>query len=65
MVAHVLLTGVYQRLVIPTLQLADCQRLGDKTSTTLAGEHLVVYRRYIPFGPSFSQEISEQLLMSG
>ena len=39
MVAHVLLTGVHQGLVIPALQLADGQRLGDKTPTALAREH--------------------------
>src|SRR3990167_7534108 len=55
-VAHVLLTGVHQGLVIPALQLADGQRLGDKTPTALAREHLLVDRRDIPFGACFSEE---------
>ena len=63
MVAHVLLTGVHQRLVIPALQLADGQRIGDETPAPLAREHLLVNRRDVPFGPRFGEKIVEQLAM--
>ena len=55
MVAHVLLTGVDQWLVIPALQLALGQRLKHQASTALAGEHLLVDRRDVPFGPRFTR----------
>ena len=63
MVAHVLLTGVHQWLVIPALQLADGQGIGDETPASLAREHLLVNRRNIPFGPCFGEKIVEQLAM--
>ncbi|MNY24229.1 hypothetical protein D3C86_1579320 [compost metagenome] len=62
-VAHVLLTGVHQRLVIPALQLAEGQRLGHETSAPLAGEHLLVNRRDVPFGPRFGEKVVEKLAM--
>jgi hypothetical protein len=40
-VAHVLLAGVHQRLVVPALQLADGQRLGHQAAAALAGQHLL------------------------
>ncbi|MCY1398572.1 hypothetical protein D9M71_136070 [compost metagenome] len=63
MVTHVLLTGVHQRLVIPALELAEGQRLGHEASAPLAGEHLLVNRRNVPFGPRFGEKIVEQLAM--
>ena len=60
MVAHVLLTGVHQWLVIPALQLAFGQRLEHQATTALAGEHLLVDRRDVPFGPRFIQKRLEQ-----
>lgn len=63
MVAHVLLTGVHQWLVVPALQLAEGQRLGHEPPAPLAGEHLLVNRRDVPFGPRFGEKIVEQLAM--
>ena len=60
MVAHVLLTGVHQRLVIPALQLALGQRLVDQAATALTGEHLLVDRRDVPFGPRLKQKGGKQ-----
>src|SRR5450830_1511010 len=59
-VAHVLLTGVHQRLVIPALQLADSQGFGDETPAPLTGEHLLVNRRNVPFGPRLGEKIVKQ-----
>src|SRR5471032_424826 len=59
-VAHVLLTGVHQWLVIPALQLALGQRLKHQAATALAGEHLLVDRRDVPFGPRLTQKRLEQ-----
>ncbi len=63
MVAHVLLTGVYHRLVVPALQRSEGQGIGDEAPAPLAGEHLLVDRRDIPFRPGFGQEVVEQLLV--
>ena len=60
MVAHVLLTGVYQWLVVPALQLALGQRFEYQAATALAGEHLLVDRRDVPFGPRLTQKRLEQ-----
>lgn len=62
-VAHVLLAGVHQRLVIPALQFADGQGVGDETPASLTGEHLLVDRRDIPFGPRFGEKLLEKLPM--
>ena len=63
MVAHVLLTGVHQWLVIPALQLALGQCFKHQTAAALAGEHLLVDRRDVPFGPRLVQEGCKQRLM--
>ncbi|MNC83447.1 hypothetical protein D3C75_1374020 [compost metagenome] len=49
--------------MIPALQLADGQGIGDETPTPLAGEHLLMDRRDVPFGTRFGEKIFEQLLM--
>ena len=60
MVAHVLLTGVHQWLVIPALQLALGQCFKHQATAALAGEHLLVDRRDVPFGPRLLQKRLEQ-----
>src|SRR5450830_748329 len=63
MVAHVLLTGVHQWLVIPALQLALAHGGGDETTAPLPAEHLLVDRRDVPFRPGFGQEVVEECLV--
>ncbi|MNS87929.1 hypothetical protein D3C72_1218860 [compost metagenome] len=58
-----MLTGVHQRLVIPALQLADGQGVGDETPAPLTREHLLVDRRNIPFSPRFGEKVVEKLTM--
>src|SRR3989338_6354268 len=64
-VAHVLLAGVDQRLVIPALERAQGQGLGDETPSALAGEYLLIKGRQGPFGPCLGQECGEQRLVPG
>lgn len=63
MIAHVLLTGIHQWLVIPALQLADGQGIGDETPAPLAREHLLMDSWNVPFGASFGEKFVEKLTM--
>ncbi|MOA16247.1 hypothetical protein D3C78_1364500 [compost metagenome] len=63
MVTHVLLAGVHQRLVIPALEFAQGQRLGDETAAPLAGEHLLMNGRDVPLGTRLGEKFGEQGLM--
>src|SRR6218665_3764202 len=64
-VAHVLLTGISERLVVPALEGAQGQRLGYEAAPTLAGQYLVVYDRNIPFAACLTEKGGEQRLVLG